>query len=297
MNVARRAWERVPDGLRRTVGLRAVRRSISTSRYIAEHNRRLPATAPMLTFYPMRPQPRAQVVTMLALIGVRIGVDIRRSGPAIAWHSGTLLPAADAAALPAWAINRGCTDISKSRVDELWGRLAGYSISVDPLRTAGPIVVKSEANGRHDGRVVHGPLRQRRAGVVYQRFIDATVGDAFMEARPVIIGGRMPLALESRRPRPHWATDALATLPRQPGELYSADEIETMLRFASAIGLDYGELDAVRETSSGNLYVLDANRTPTRPHFIPRDAEAEAMALMAATFANAFADVLAMTPE
>lgn len=297
MSVARSAWEHLPDGIRRAVGLRAVRRSLSTARCIAEHNRRLPANATTLVFHPMRPQPRAQIVTMLAVLGVRIGVDLRRAGPAIAWHSGTVLTAADKAALPAWSINRSCTDISKSRVDDLWARLAGYSISVDPLRTAGPIVVKSETNGHHDGRIVQGPLRHRRSGVVYQRFIDATVGDVYMEARPVIIGGRMPVALESRMPRPHWAAHALVTLSRRPAELYSADEIALMLRFASAIGLDYGELDVVRESSTGRLFVLDANRTPTRPHFIPRDAEAEAMALMAATFAEEFAQVLGAIPE
>src|SRR5207253_1963813 len=101
------------------------------------------------------------------------------TGPVMAWHPGTFLPTQAASILPPWAINRACTNVSKSHVDALWASLAGYSISVDPLVASGPIVIKSEANARHDGRIVLGPLHARRSGVVYQRFIDASVGDVF----------------------------------------------------------------------------------------------------------------------
>jgi hypothetical protein len=33
--------------------------------------------------------------------------------------------------------------------------------------------------------------------------------------------------------------------------------------------MDYGELDILRDEPTGLIYVVDANRTPTRPHHLP----------------------------
>lgn len=291
--IPRQAWKRLPHDVRRTVGLRDFRLRASTARYIAEHNGRLPSDAPTLTFHPMAPQPRATIVTMLAALGVRIGVDVRNPGPAIAWDTETYLSPAAFAALPPRAINRQCTDISKSRVDSIWAELAGYSIEVDPLVTEGRIVVKSDANGRHDGRLIVGPVRRRLPGAVYQRPIDSLIDGVFFEYRAVIMRDRMAVALESQMPFPHWGTHAIVTLARPASELFSGAEIELLLAFSAAIGLEFGELDVLREESTGRLYVLDANRTPTRPHYMRADDEKRAYAQLAAAFAEVFPDVLA----
>ena len=39
------------------------------------------------------------------------------------------------------------------------------------------------------------------------------------------------------------------------------------------IGLDYGELDVLRDDASGLVYVVDANRTPIRPRGLARADE------------------------
>ncbi|MEA2676704.1 MAG: hypothetical protein QOJ81_845 [Chloroflexota bacterium] len=290
MNIVRRAWNRLPPNVRRDVGLRDLRQSVASSRAIAAHNARLPASAPTLNFFPERPIPRAQLLSMLAMLGVRIGSD--RGGPQIAWQRGTWLNPADQAQLPDYAINRACADVSKSRVDELWTGIAGYSIAVDPLVTSGPLVEKSEENAVHDWHVVNGPLRQRKAGMVYQRLIDAIVGDVYLQSRPVIMRGHIPLHYEVHFPRQHWRADA-RMFPRDVGEVYSAPEIELILAFASAIGLEYGELDVLRETATGRLFVIDANPAPVRPHHITRDDEATMLPKMADAFADIFGADLA----
>ena len=71
MNVLRRTWNQLPEDVRRGVGLRNLRQSVASRRVIARHNARLPAGAPTLNFFPERPIPRAQLVTILALLGVR----------------------------------------------------------------------------------------------------------------------------------------------------------------------------------------------------------------------------------
>jgi hypothetical protein len=291
MNILRRALNRVPDRARRTVGLRDVRRSVTTSRAIARHNARLASGAAVLNFFPERPLPRAQLVAILGLLGVRIGRDLR-DGPQIAWQRGTWLRPAEVAQLAHYAINRACTDVSKSRVDELWASIAGYSIAVDPLTTHGPLIEKTEQNALHDWRIVNGPLRRRRPGKVYERLIDATAGEHFIQSRPVIMRGRVPLVYRVVFPRQHWGAEA-ETSPSHTGEFYSTAEVELMLAFAAAIGLEYGELDVLRDNSSGRLFVIDANPTPVRPHHIAPEHEASTQRQMADAFAEVFAADLA----
>jgi len=45
----------------------------------------------------------------------------------------------------------------------------------------------------------------------------------------------------------------------------SEEEADRVQRFCRGMGLDYGELDAVRDASSGRLYVVDVNNTPFGP--------------------------------
>jgi hypothetical protein len=228
---------------------------------------------------------------MLALIGVRIGTD-PRAGPVIAWQRGAWLRAADQANLPEYAINRSCSDVSKSRVDELWARTAGYSIAVDPLSTTGPLVVKGEENAVHDWYLAQGPLPRREPNKVYERFIDATAGEHFIQSRPVIMRGRIPFVYAVHFPRQHWRAEA-ETFPAHASDFYSPAEVDQMLAFCAALGLEYGELDVLRENGSDRLFVIDANPAPVRPHHMAATDEAAGQRLMADAFADIFAADLA----
>jgi hypothetical protein len=170
--------------------------------------------------------------------------------------------------------------------------MSGYSIAVDPLLTSGPLVEKSEENAVHDWHVVTGPLRRRKPGMVYQHLVDATVGDLYMQSRPVIMRGQIPLHYEVHFPRQHWRADA-RMFPRDVAEVHSAAEIALILAFATAIGLEYGELDVLRETATGRLFVIDANPAPVRPHHIEPVDEATALRKMADAFADIFGADLA----
>ena len=64
----------------------------------------------------MRPVPIAPIYQIMQRLGLRAGFEPRPDQPTIAWETGTWLTAAQAARLPANAINLDCRDISKSRV-------------------------------------------------------------------------------------------------------------------------------------------------------------------------------------
>lgn len=213
---------------------------------------------------------------ILPRVGARIGHSPRTDQLTLAWDTGTWFSPRASRRLPETAINLRCLDISKTTVDALWAKAAGYSISIDPLVAEGPFVVKPDLNGKHAGRIVEGPLARREPGMVYQRLVDGRPPDGrasggrasdsrILQMRVVIVGSRIILTYGKWRPYPKWFSGTEITLPRPSDEFLSAAEQELLLRFAASIGLEYGELDTLRDRESGLIYVVDANRTPVRP--------------------------------
>ena len=152
----------------------------------------------------MRPVPVAPIYQMMQRLGLRAGFEPRPDQPTIAWETGTWLSPRQAERLPANAINVNCRDISKSRVAEMWGEVAGYPLAIDPLTTAGPLVEKPEENARHGGRILTGPLTARRKGYTYQRLVDCRVDGKINQLRAIVTGEQLVLVYEKWRPEPDW---------------------------------------------------------------------------------------------
>jgi hypothetical protein len=237
----------------------------------------------------MRPVRRASITRIVERLGLRVGWSIRPGEPTIAWEVDTWFAPRFARQLPAKTINGLCLDISKSRVDSAWAAAAGYSVSVDPLTWSGPIVVKSERNGVHDGRVEHGPLSARRPDRVYQRYVDSVEGTSILEMRTVIVGGTIPIVIRRWRQAANWDRNSTRAEVSRTEDAYSNDEIRQLLAFAAAMNLDFAELDVLRDRNSGLIYVLDANRTPYGP---PRSLSASDAAHAADAMSDAFARMM-----
>lgn len=289
IKMAAQLYRRVPYEIRRTLEMDGARRWLVATGYASWHNARVGPGAPTVHFFPMRPEAASQIVWVLLRTGHRIGFSPRPTEVTIAWDTGTWFSEQAQRRLPTDAINGRCLDISKSLVDRAWSEVAGYSISVDPLTTEGPIVVKPEENGLHAGQILNGPLGRRRDGVVYQRLIDSRDGDRILSTRAVVIGSEIPLAYETSRPFPNWFKGPYETSPRRPADLYSPEERELLSRFALALGLEYGELDVLRDNGSGRIYVVDANRTPIRQRLASRAIRRATYADMAPAMARLLA--------
>jgi hypothetical protein len=260
-----------------------MRRRIAATRGAARHNSHLPADAPTLNFWPMRPVPIAPIYQIMQRLGLRAGFEPRGDQPTMAWETGTYLTPGQAGRLPANAINRNCRDISKSRVAEVWGQVAGYPLALDPLTTVGPLVEKPEVNAVHGGRILQGPIARRRKGYTYQRLVDCRIDGKIQQLRAVVTGSRLALAYLKWRPEPDWFGGTRISIPHDPSELFNDDEQALLLRFAVAMNLEYGELDVLRDQPTGLIYVVDANRTPTRAYHLPNEVwprvyETQAMA-------------------
>ena len=169
----------------------------------------------------------------------------------------------DAASKP--AINQRCTDISKSKVASTFKAVFGYDLSVDPQSYDGPMVVKSEINGAHDGYIATGPLTPK-PGWVYQKLIDNS-NDGFVDdIRCPSVNGDIPLIYIKRRPvdQRFENLNTSCTLHKTKN-LLSAAEREQLKTFARAMHLDWGGMDVLRDRHDGRIYVVDVNKTDMGP--------------------------------
>lgn len=233
------------------------------------------AQPPMeLLFYPERPSSMHYVIWKIcAELGLRAtGIPSRRTALALLWKDATSIAPLEAAPpiTAARLLNAGCRDISKVNVARHFRAVFGYGCDVDPLAYPGPCVEKSNQNARHDGRIVFGPSVTPRAGAVYQRVINNIVAGGMVEdIRVPVIGGAVPFAYLKYRPRAVRFDSSKNAAVRlcAAQDVLSADEMVAIGAFAQRMGLDYGELDVLRDRDDGRIYILDANKTPAGPSY------------------------------
>jgi len=212
------------------------------------------------------------------LAGFRVTGDPRaRFDHAVYWHD-VLVRAPDAeverlaAAGTVW--NAGVRDISKRVVDRAVATAFGFPTLVDPTTYSGPCVEKSDDNAKRDGRIVTCPIppAQVRPDKVYQVY-NGTVPCVFLKKRPAADRFGKIIVTAAMSP----AADGL-----------SPDELRGILAVCRALGVDYAEVDTVRDNASGRLYVLDVNPTPLGPtSHMPRRLARAAVAHQARALAAA----------
>jgi len=161
-------------------------------------------------------------------------------------------------------INLRCTDISKKRVDAVHKEVFGYSASVDPLVYEGECVEKSNENGKADGVLVQCPLEEARKGCVYQIRVNCQVDDEFVdEMRTPVFGRTIPFILVKYKRLSAPFSYSVKGSIAEVDACMSPEEVEKVLRFCELIGLDFGELDILRDRTDNRIYIVDANNTPT----------------------------------
>jgi hypothetical protein len=166
--------------------------------------------------------------------------------------------------LPRW--NFDASDLSKSAVASAFAQAFGYELALDPLTSTGEAVEKGEANGIHDGAIVTLPC-QPKPDKVYQRLIDNRAKDGLVEdLRTPTVGGKPVCVFIKRRSvASRFTNDNAQCWLRQVEDVFSFEEIAAIGRFCELLKLDWGGLDILRDASSGQIYIVDANRTDMGP--------------------------------
>lgn len=220
---------------------------------------------PKIWFTPDRPRPWYLIWSVLHAAGARIAETPAEADAVFVFDDCTTcspIPVPPGACV----INRDCQSIAKSHVARVFEECFGYSLAVDPSQWSGPMVEKSEINGAHDGRIVHGPI-PAKPGHVYQRVIDNTTGTGLVEdLRCPTMAGRIPLVLRKRRSVDNRFLNSNDEVElAETRDVFTPDELDQLARFAEAMKLDWGGLDVLRDRQDGRLYVVDVNKTDMGP--------------------------------
>jgi len=164
-------------------------------------------------------------------------------------------------------INLHCRDISKDVVDEQMESAFGYSTRIDPSNFQGIAVKKSLQNAVHDGQAVQCPCDPEE-GVIYQRLIDSSVNEReVMDLRVPVIGGAIPhLYLNYRRNAERFKNvPDRSELCKDVSSKLSSEEVAQIIGFCTLAGLEFCELDVLRDCEDHRIYIVDANNTPQGP--------------------------------
>jgi hypothetical protein len=169
-------------------------------------------------------------------------------------------------------VNFNSRDISKSHVEKVFSDVFGYSISVDPKTFEGSLVKKNEKNAAHDGVIIRG-LVEPEEGYIYQKIINNRYNSKLVvDMRVPVINGKIPFIYLKYKPITrrfaHFREAKQKIKPtevHQVSQLLSDEEISKIGVFCQRIGLDYGEIDILRDNNDKRIYIIDVNNTPYGP--------------------------------
>ena len=248
-------------------------------------------------FYPEFPLFKTEINSILRSSGYNITNNPKlKCDAVVAWQDTTFRPEhplLQKIADGGQVVNMGCDDISKRRVGAMHLEIFGYNLSLDPCRHTGKCVRKSNLNGRHnETEIIQCPIDHEEPESVYQRLVNNSMGNGNVEdVRVHICGNEIAyLTVRHKTENLRFYGDFYASV-NSPASLLNEQEIEKILRFADAMGLDYGEMDTLRDRDDGRLYVVDVNNTPySAPASagLARSDRKRALGLGSAAFEQAF---------
>lgn len=251
--------------------------------------RRMPS-AGTLAFYPQQPGPWYNAWLMARIAGLKITKDINTADHVFIFDDSTHsdIGATLDPHIEAKAINPRVSDISKTHVANVFADVFGYGLKIDPLTYEGPAVQKSDANGTHDGIIIHCPIKTKdmRDDCAYQKLIDSTFnGSQGEDLRLIFVLGEMPVIFHKWKDLDkRFGTDYAHVDIKTPEDVLSFDEQNLILKFCQKMGLDFGAIDVMRDKHDGQIYIVDVNKTGMPVLCLTISDQAEAFIRIAKTF-------------
>lgn len=219
---------------------------------------------PKVWFTPDRPRPWYLIWAVAQYAGLRMARSPDDADLTFVFEDTTHSDSLRLPPLP--TLNGQCLDASKSRVGEVFEQVFGRALKIDPQTFPEPFVEKSELNGAHDGQIHHHPVSPQ-AGRSYQRLIDNLAPDGCVEdLRCPTIGGDIPLVFLKRRPKDQRFAN-LNTQVRllRPDDVFTPEELAQLKTFTQAMQLDWGGMDVLRDRQTGEIWIVDVNKTDMGP--------------------------------
>lgn len=226
--------------------------------------RRVKADGAKIWFTPDRPRPWYLIWPVLQMSGLRMAASPEAADLVFSFEDLTCVDRSDTG--HRLHLNGSCLDTTKSRVASVFEAVSGRALAVDPQTWTGPLVAKSELNGAHDGQVVSGPVAPD-PGLAYQRLIDTLAADGCVEdLRCPTVGGEVPVVFLKRRPvEDRFANHNTEVRLLDPDLVFTVEERDLIRRFCTAMALDWGGIDVLRDRQTGELWIVDVNKTDMGP--------------------------------
>jgi hypothetical protein len=120
-------------------------------------------------------------------------------------------------------------------------------------------------NAKHDGTILDYPEKPEK-GYVYQKIINNYVGNLVLDYRVPYVFGEMPFVYLKYRPvnNRFSNTNSFVNI-EHTNKIFSESELKKINKFCVLMGLEFGELDILRDNLSQKIYILDVNNTPSGP--------------------------------
>lgn len=242
-----------------------------------------------ILFYPDKPQPFHVLYKICHILGYKITNDLNVKADLVVHFGDATVRAADLALVALSktqkVLNLDCNDISKEHVDKIFKEVFGYGTIIDPRTYSGKCVKKSNGNAKHDGVIIDCPA-QPEEGYVYQRIINNQYDDMVLDDRAPVINNKIVFVYKKYRGIDTRFSNINASAQLvETKDAFSAEESAKILSFSKKMGLDYGELDILRDRDDGRIYIVDVNNTPAGPpNHIPKEEYQVALLTLAKNF-------------
>lgn len=227
-----------------------------------------------ILFYPDLPWQNAVIYQICLVLGYKITNNVHSPFDlAIKWKNTTIdqsYPSLHRLAESKPVVNLNCIDISKATVEAVFEDAFGYNLAVDPREYTGKCVRKSNLNSSHNGEIIDCPIDEVDPESVYQILIDNRYdGGRTVDLRVPIFGEHMPYVSYLIRPIQnrfdHFRFTGDNYKIEKVSKVFTPQERRKIQLFCKQIGLEYGELDILRNNTDGRIYIVDANNTPDGP--------------------------------
>jgi archaeosine-15-forming tRNA-guanine transglycosylase len=126
------------------------------------------------------------------------------------------------------------------------------------------VLKKSNINALHDDEIIDCPVAKKDSRFVYQIPLDNLKENGKHEdIRIPVIANEFPLVFLQYRSVDNRFSIAVDGELKPRHEVLSDAETDLIKKLCQAIGLEFGEIDAIRHQKDGKLYVIDINNTPS----------------------------------
>lgn len=218
-------------------------------------------------FYPEKPQKWHALYTVFPILGYKIASDTNaKADIVVAFADATFRKDDETLASlreKHKVVNIDCVDISKEKVERVFKEVFGYESNINPKTYSGRYIRKSNLNGKHDGRVFESHS-EPEDGYIYQKVVNNKESDGFvLDIRVFIVNGAIPFIVKRYRAVNDRFNNIKKAVLVNTEEIFNQDEINKILLFCKKFGMDYGELDVLRDRDDSRIYIVDANNTPS----------------------------------